>query len=610
MTIRTLVSAAVALSLLSAGSGAQTFPTNDPVLKKIWDIGMNQSKAQEMGQVMFDSIGPRLVGSPGIKSASDWVIKTYKSWGIDAKTEQYGTWRGWDRGYTHIDLVKPRVRTLEGLMTAWSPGTGGKDVVGDAILLPMVHDSTEFLKWLPNVKGKYVLMSAPRMSCRPNAEWEEFATPAEIARRDSINNAMTAAFNNRQNSSGLGGGRGRGANAGGPPPLTMNERLDRAGAAGLIAMGGGDAWGTYVVGAQARTTHAVMLTMSCEDYTLVYRLAEKNQGPVVRVNAESKALGMVPAFNTIATVKGGAKADEYVMFSAHFDSWDAGSGATDNGTGTLVMMEAMRILKLAYPNPNRTFIAGHWSGEEQGLNGSRAFTADHPEVLAKLQALFNQDNGTGRIQSTSGVGMINGAAHLQQWLAKLPRELQEQVRFSGIGGPATGGTDNASFDCYGTPAFGLSSISWDYNPYTHHTNRDTYDKVVWDQVKGNATIAAMLAYLASEDPSFITRERRNLNEPDPLAPVGGGRGGGGRGGRGGRGAANDDVAGKVTRSGDSVTVTFTFPVNASRGDSAGGGRGGRGAAGRGGGGGGGGADVDALGWAKTCNKGARTDGGH
>jgi hypothetical protein len=185
----------------------------------------------------------------------------------------------------------------------------------------------------------------------------------------------------------------------------------------------------------------------------------------------------------------------------------------------------------------------------------------------------------------------------------MPKELRDQVRFSGVGSPASGGTDHAAFDCYGAPGFGLSSLSWDYNAYTHHTNRDTFDKIVIDEVKGNAIITAMLVYMASEDATFIARDRRNLNEPDPTAGRGGR--GGGRGGRGG-----ETVIGQVVRTGDSTTVVFTMPNP--RVDTAAG-RGGRG--GGGGGGGGGRATnpnaaptTDALGWPLTCNKGTRTSG--
>jgi hypothetical protein len=382
----------------------------------------------------------------------------------------------------------------------------------------------------------------------------------------------------------------------------MTQRLDMAGAAGIITSAPTVGWGTYTIFG-TENKRAVGLSMGCEDYNLLYRLAERNQGPMIRVNTDGKALGEVPAYNTIATIRGSEKPNEYVMLSAHFDSWEGGSGATDNGTGTVVMMEAIRILRQVLPNPKRTIIVGHWNGEEQGLNGSRAFAADRPEVVKGLAALFNQDNGTGRIQSTSAAGLTNGAVVLQGWLNRMPKEFRDQVRFTGVGSPASGGTDHAAFDCYGAPGFGLSSLSWDYGPYTHHTNRDTFDKVVIDEVKGNATITAMLVYMASEDPVFIARDRRNLNEPDPTAGRGGR--GGGRGGRGG-----ETVIGQVVRTGDSTTVVFTMPNP--RPDTAGGR--GRGAGGGGGGGGGRAANpnatptTDALGWPLTCSKGTRTSG--
>ena len=194
---------------------------------------------------------------------------------------------------------------------------------------------------------------------------------------------------------------------------TLGKRLQEAGVAGVIASRWSNGWGVNKV-FDSRTDKVPSIDLSCEDYGLVYRLTENNQGPTLRVRAESEFLGDVPVFNTIATIKGSQKPDEYVMLSAHFDSWDAGSGTTDNGTGTITMLEALRILKKVYPNPKRTIVVGHWSGEEQGLNGSRAFAADHPEVVKGLQALFNQDNGTGRIVNFSASGFTTASGNLAQ----------------------------------------------------------------------------------------------------------------------------------------------------------------------------------------------------
>jgi carboxypeptidase Q len=199
-----------------------------------------------------------------------------------------------------------------------------------------------------------------------------------------------------------------------------------------------------------------------------------------------------------------------VLLSAHFDSWDGASGATDNGTGSLTMLEAMRILKQAYPKPKRTIRVGHWSSEEMGLVGSRAYREDHPEVLKGLQAVFNNDNGTGRITRIGATGFPNGDVHMRQWLEKIPPTFRSQINYVGVGMPGTGGSDDFSFYCDGAPSFGLGGLNWNYGNYTWHTDRDTYDKIVFDDLRANATLAAMFAYLASEDPTLITRERTDM----------------------------------------------------------------------------------------------------
>jgi Zn-dependent M28 family amino/carboxypeptidase len=219
---------------------------------------------------------------------------------------------------------------------------------------------------------------------------------------------------------------------------------------------------------------------------------------------------MQPTYNTVAEVKGTEKPDEYVMLSAHLDSWDGATGATDNGTGTLVMLEAMRILKKVYPNPKRTILVGHWGSEEQGLNGSRAFVEDHPEIVANLQALFNQDNGTGRLGNLSGAGFLHSYDYLMRWMAAVPAVYKDGVETRFPGSPAGGGSDNASFVAAGAPAFNISSRSWSYGNYTWHTNRDTYDKIVWDDVRSNAITAAILVYMACEDPNRTPREKAVL----------------------------------------------------------------------------------------------------
>ena len=155
-------------------------------------------------------------------------------------------------------------------------------------------------------------------------------------------------------------------------------------------------------------------------------------------------------------------------------------------------------------------MVGHWGSEEQGLNGSRAFVEDHPEIVANLQALFNQDNGTGRVVNLSGQGFLHSYDYLSRWLSKVPADIRTQIQTTFPGNPGGGGSDFASFVAVGAPAFSLSSNSWLYGSYTWHTNRDTYDKIVWDDVRSNAILAAILVYMASEDLQKTSREKSVL----------------------------------------------------------------------------------------------------
>ena len=488
--------AACACVLAGVPARAQQAPawtSPDPVLQRIWEEGMNHSQLQPLAQALMDSVGPRLTGSPNIQNAYAWAVQKYASWGIPARTEQYGTWRGWLRGYTHIDLMTPRVRTLEGTMLAWSPGTNGP-VTGPVAILPDLADSAAFKAWLPSVRGKFVLVSFPQPTCRPDDNWAKYASPASFERMKAERTEGARAWNARVQKTGR-------------DARTLPPALEAAGALGIVTNLWSNGWGVDKV-FNARTQRVPTVNLSCEDYGLVYRLAANNQGPTLRLDAQAQFPGDLPAANVMAEMRGRRLPGEYVMLSAHFDSWDAGSGATDNGTGTIVMMEAMRILKAVYPNPRRTILAGHWSGEEQGLNGSRAFAADNPRIVENLQALFNQDNGTGRIANFSYQGLTGVGPYFTRWFAAMPKLLTDSLTIADPGLPSGGGTDNASFVCAGAPAFGLGSLGWEYGTYTWHTNRDTYDKLVFDDVRRNAVMTAMLVYLASEEPQRLPRDRR------------------------------------------------------------------------------------------------------
>jgi carboxypeptidase Q len=466
-------------------------PVTDPVLLRIMEEGMQRSQAGSLAQVLMDSIGPRLTGSPGFKSAGEWVMKMYAEWGIPARQEQYGTFNSFRRGVTHVDLVAPRTRSLEATMLSWSPATPSA-VTGAVVVLPQFESADAAHTWLMASRGKFVMINAPLLSCRTPQQMAEFATPATMESMRAKQDSLRVSFNNR-NVTAVG----------------LQDSLKAYGAAGVVTFG----WSNYpginkVFGSPRQQVPT--FDLSCEDYGLVYRLAANNQGPQLRVQIESEMLGEQTVANTIAELRGtGKKANEFVMLSAHMDSWEAASGATDNGTGTVTMLEAMRILRTIGYKPKRTILAGHWGGEEQGLNGSRSFVKDHPDVVTGLHALFNQDNGTGRIVNMNASGLVGADTVLRSYLAALPSELTSSIRYTGVGMPGSGGTDHVSFVCAGAPGFNLGALGWDYGFTTWHTNRDTYDKVIVDDLRQNATLVAMLIYLASEDPNLMSRTRLN-----------------------------------------------------------------------------------------------------
>jgi len=500
MKIRRFLQAWIGVALLLPQTlFAQQFPVDDPVIKAIWDEGMENSQIYGLAQTLTDSIGPRLPGSPSFDAAANWVLDTYRGWGIPGRKEEYGSWRAWDRGITHVDLMEPRVRSLDGMMQAWSPGTDGP-MTGAVVALPDLTEPGALESFLGSVDGKFVLMNPAESSCRPMSDWEEWARPETLEKLQAEQEEARVAMRERMQAGGLS-------------QTELVQRLEAAGAAGTFSNSWTGNWGASRLMA-SRNESIPDIAFGCEDYGLMYRLAMEGQGPVVRVDAQVSELGTAPTYNVIGEIRGSEKPDEYIILSAHLDSWDGGSGATDNTTGSVTMMEALRILKKVYPNPKRTIMVALWNGEEQGLNGSRAFVADHPEIVENVQAVFNQDNGTGRVVNISMQGFTGVAAYFGEWLTAIPTFITEEIELNLPGNPGTGGSDYASFVCAGVPAFSLSSLSWSYRQ-TYHNPTDTFDKIVIDEIMNNATLTAMLTYLASEEPDMLPRDTRVMSGVNP-----------------------------------------------------------------------------------------------
>ncbi|MEX2603830.1 MAG: M20/M25/M40 family metallo-hydrolase [Gracilimonas sp.] len=478
-------------------SAASVFAQNtDGVVEAIVTEATENSHLERLAHQITDVIGPRLVGTPQMQHAHDWAVQQFEEWGISAENQQYGDWRGWERGITHVDLVSPRVVSLEGQQLAWSPSTPEGGVTAGLDIIPKVESEEEFQTWLESIEGKFVLVSQPQITGRPDYNWEEFATEESFEKMKAERDTQDQAWRERLDNTGY-------------TSRNINEAIEEAGAAGIIQSRWSNGFGVNKI-FSAGTKLIPVVDLSLEDYGMLYRMVEYGDEPVIHVNAQSKELGTVPAFNTIATIPGTEKPNEYIVLSAHYDSWDGGTGATDNATGSITMMETARILKKLYPNPKRTIIVGLWGSEEQGLNGSRAFVEDHPEIVENIQASFNQDNGTGRVVRISGQGFLHSYEFIQRWMEPVPRDITQHIETTFPGTPGGGGSDYASFVAAGAPGFSLSSLSWSYWNYTWHTNRDTYDKIVFDDVRNNVILTAILTYMASEDPETFPRDKAVL----------------------------------------------------------------------------------------------------
>jgi hypothetical protein len=475
---------------------AQDLTVDDPIVRSIYAEGIENSQLEPLAQALLDSIGPRLAGTPQYNEAANWLVAKYESWGIPVRKEQVGTWRGWRQGPTHVDLLEPRVRTLAATPMGYSPGTEGP-IEGPVVVIPADLTEETADEWIQSIEGAFVLAMPPEPMCRARQELEANAREETIARIDSVRAGSREAWGKQLEALGS------------QNPFRSLARLAEGGAAGIVAAWWSEGWGANKI-FDAPSSEVPSFSLSCEDYGLLHRLAQSGRAPRIRVDIKAELTGEVTHHNVIAEIRGSELPDEYVVLSAHLDSWHAASGATDNGTGTLMVLEAMRLLKEAGVAPKRTIIAGHWAAEEAGLIGSRAFTEDHPEVLDGLQATFNQDNGTWRIEKIEGQGFLYAGERIARWIAFVPREIASEIELEFPGTQYSRGSDHSSFVCAGAPGFRLQSPYDEYRQYTWHTELDTYDKIVFDDLKQNAVLAAILAYAAAEDPVRTPRDRALL----------------------------------------------------------------------------------------------------
>ena len=513
MHVRRSFALTAAIAILVGLPLAADWPVSEKLdldaIYRIKEEGLQRSKVMEIESYLTDIYGPRLTGSPNIKEAADWARKTMTEWGLaNVHLETWPFGRGWQNQRFTANAVTPRAYPLIAYPKAWTPGTNGP-VSGEA-MIALVNEEKDFDTFRGKLRGKFVLATAMR------------DVPAHFEAPGHRYTDSELADLAKQPQAGRGGG-GRGNAAADFNQKRTQFWIDE-GVAAVLDFSRGDG-GTVFVQAPPGVSRdpkglgqPAQVTLDVEHYGRIWRTLEKKIAVTLQMDIDNKFYDAdLDAFNIVAEIPGGDKADEVVMIGAHFDSWHTGTGATDNAAGSAVMMEAMRILKVSGVKLRRTVRIGLWGGEEEGLLGSKAYVKAHygdPETMqlkpehAKFAGYFNVDNGTGLIRGVYQQGNEAVAPIFQAWM-----EPFKNLGMNTLTIRNTGGTDHLSYDAVGLPGFQFIQDEIEYNARTHHSNMDVYERIQPNDMMRNAVIvASFVVNTANRDDKL---PRKPLPRPQP-----------------------------------------------------------------------------------------------
>ncbi|HXA08268.1 MAG TPA: M28 family peptidase [Bryobacteraceae bacterium] len=517
--------------------------TDLAVIQRIKKEAFQNSKVMDHLFWLTDVYGPRLTGSPGFTAAANWTVKRLKEYGIeDAAAHPWGKFgRSWRLTKFSISLQEPEYAPLIGFPLAWSANTNGP-LVAEPVLAPLkITDDLDgkktteelekyFQEQRGKLRGKIVLLAKPKdvtlVTTAPGRRWSdaelaqraEAPTPQVLPQFDLEKMILPEKPEERRAMFDL-------------LPLDLeakiweyteavtdkvNHFLAQEGAVAAIvpsynADAGtvfGEAAGTYK---QDQPMAEPRIALTVEHYNRIARLLDRKVPVKLEIEVRSTGEGATgEGLNIIGNIPGASKPDELVMIGAHFDSWIGGTGATDNGTGSSVMIEVMRILKTLDLKLDRTVRLGLWSGEEQGIYGSRAYVKEtfaDPATMqlkpahAKLSGYFNHDNGSGKIRGVYLQGNDAMRPIFEAWLAPF-----HDLGATTISIRSTGGTDHQSFDQVGLPGFQFIQDPLEYGTRTHHSNMDVYDHAVPADLMQAAAVIAAVVYHAANRPEILPRK--------------------------------------------------------------------------------------------------------
>ncbi|MBU2178700.1 MAG: M20/M25/M40 family metallo-hydrolase [Gammaproteobacteria bacterium] len=501
---------------------------------KIRQEGFHQSQVMHTLEHLTDEIGPRLTASPQMVEANHWTLKQLQDWGLkNGQLHPFEFGRGWSSEMASITLAGPRQQSLHGIPVAWTPGTKGM-VSGDVVMFD-VNTVADLAQYAGKLKGKILLMGEDSKIEPPKTVIFERLSAQKLSglkdydpgARASYQSFMTKALRDSRMQSYKFS-------------KALNEFLEKEQVAGVIYRSSRQGGLVRVFGKSHKpgeTFPVPAIIIEQEDYSLLTRMLDRKEQPKLNLDIKAKFHDDdMKSYNTIAEIPGTDKNGEVVMVGGHLDSWHASDGAVDNGAGVAVAMEAVRILSKLNVKPKRTIRIALWSGEEQGLYGSRAyvndFLATRPEptdpaekalprylwsnpgwpiqpkpAYDKLSVYFNMDNGSGRFRGIYTEGNVAAKPMLSEWFGPY-----SDLSTGTISPLSTGGTDHESFDDVGLPGFQFIQDPLDYSTRLHHTHIDSIDHVIEDDLKQASVIMAGFLYEAAMADKKLPRK------PMPTAP--------------------------------------------------------------------------------------------
>jgi carboxypeptidase Q len=503
----------------------------------IREEGLQHSHVMDYAGGLTDGIGPRLTGSPNMAKANAWTRDQLAKMGcVNAHLEDWGEFgMGWQQLNTWVRMTEPDTAVFVAQATPWSPPTNGP-VTAQAVSV-VIGDEKDMAKYKGKLSGKIVLLGAMRDVPVPDKPFFERYTDKDLKELESLplngrDPDMEARIERYVKRSKL---------TSQVIPFLAEEKVAgvivpsrdavNGGGTGIIFDDNGAALGRTPYHKDTAVPFPVVVAQ-IESYGRVFRLLENHVPVSIEMDVETKFTGdHEHGFDTVAEIPGTDPQlrDEVVMVGGHLDSWIAGTGATDNGAGSVVAMEVMRILNALQVKPRRTIRIALWSGEEQGLFGSKGYVGQHfggfplsttpeqmemPEFLRKpagplalkpeqklISAYFNVDNGTGKIRGIYTQGNAAVDRIFEQWMAPL-----KDLGVTTITNRNTGGTDHLSFDAVGIPGFQFIQDPMDYETRTHHSNMDTHERLQAADLKQIAVVEAIFVYNAAMREQMIPRK--------------------------------------------------------------------------------------------------------